>query len=215
MKKKILVGAIVSLITACGSGSSGESRGNCADNTKVIRVFDETVPRDSYHFYRNTCNDLEFAGNFWSSELWGYRRDLKDTGYWWHNSEQYSLSRDSGRYSVSAYIPRNPTIDEKSQGAVVCGLSTYVDGTYDDSLITVDFYDINEYCYADNIESAIISNLDLDYSVLSNSQLELFQSLILNGSPAAELRDKAMASDNIMLCEVSSDEEMAATECAQ
>ncbi|EPF2928020.1 hypothetical protein ACSL9C_000863 [Vibrio navarrensis] len=211
MKNGLLILATLAVLSGCG----GDNSGDCAADTKVVHVKDSSANRDSYHFFRNTCNDLTYTGNFNSENIWGYKTNLPYTGYWSHNMQTYQLKRTANSFNLSASLPRLPDNDEKSQGALVCTIDISVDGFYDETRVDIGGYDIKKLCYQKNNEQPIIAQYNIDYETLTKSEVAKLTSIVLQGNPTKSDFTKAMSSDKLMLCNVASDEEIEKTECAK
>ncbi|PSW02621.1 hypothetical protein C9I89_18320 [Photobacterium lipolyticum] len=219
MRNGLLILATLGGLYGCGSGDNGSvdgssKSGDCAADTKVVQVTDSSVNRNSYHFFQNTCNDLIYTGSIGSGEIWGYGTDLPDTGFWTHNIQRYQLARTSDSFDLFASLPRLPDNDEKLQGAIVCSLETSVDGIYNNTTITINNSSINEFCYQKGVESPIIAKYDVGYETLTESQINQFTDIVQKGNPTQSNFTQAMSSDKLILCKVSSDEEIAITQCA-
>lgn len=220
MKKTIVLFGVLGVLYGCGSGDGDGIDGSgtssvCANNSKVVRVIDENEKRDSYHFFSNTCNSLMYTGSIDTTSIWGYGKGLPDTGYWNHNSETFTLTRDSDQFYMFAGVPRLPSTDEKNQGALVCKLEAFVDGEYSNDTITVFNYTLNEYCFENGTQDPIISNYGLDYSMLSQAQINQFEDVVINGNPTAKDLNQALNNGTAKVCTVSSDAEINNSECAK
>ncbi|EPW6454654.1 hypothetical protein ACWOGY_000267 [Vibrio vulnificus] len=220
MRHGLLVLATMGMLYGCGSGDSSSADGrssneSCAADTKVVQVTDNSGNRNSYHFFQNTCNDLVYTGTLDLAEIWGYKTNLPYTGFWEHNIQRYRLVRTSDNFELFASLPRTPDNDEKSQGAIVCTTDISVDGKYTNTNITIYGATINEFCYQKGVESPIIANYNVDYETLTQSQITELTTIVLKGNPTGSHFTQAMNSEKLMLCKVSSDEDMGKTQCAK